>query len=303
MSIPLYVWGTGELSRSVLTLLASPPVAYIDNAPERAGTEFEGRPVLAPASLPVEPVHICIASMAYAAIAEQIRTVRGHQDEISIATPDRILDVEASQALLDQIVSTRTWIADMISGPLADVPAFASPRDQFAQALEHAPPEGFVLEFGVFKGASIRILAELTAEPVYGFDSFEGLPEDWTLFHKKSFFDVQAALPDAPDHVTFIKGFFDQTLDTWLEAHPGLVRFAHLDADLFSSTHFVLNRLKPRLTNGTVLIFDDYLYAQDHDRHDYRAHMALAEEFGVHTRYIGRHGGSVSVQVTGIDGP
>ena len=38
---------------------------------------------------------------------------------------------------------------------------------------------GLILEFGVRHGTSIRQLASLTSKPIYGFDSFEGLPEDW----------------------------------------------------------------------------------------------------------------------------
>jgi hypothetical protein len=36
------------------------------------------------------------------------------------------------------------------------------------------------LELGVFSGQSIWVIAQRTSNLVHGFDSFEGLPEDWT---------------------------------------------------------------------------------------------------------------------------
>ena len=38
---------------------------------------------------------------------------------------------------------------------------------------------GSVVEFGVWRGRSISFFASLSKEMIYGFDSFEGLREDW----------------------------------------------------------------------------------------------------------------------------
>lgn len=68
-------------------------------------------------------------------------------------------------------------------------------------------PEGLVAEFGVFRGSTLRRIAEaLPGRTVFGFDSFEGFPEDWDLAYgltsKKDFFDLGGDLPgEAPENV------------------------------------------------------------------------------------------------------
>jgi hypothetical protein len=57
------------------------------------------------------------------------------------------------------------------------------------------------LEFGVFRGESLRSWCALNSHPgsrFVGFDSFEGLPEDWQRFDAQmtaSTFDVDGELP------------------------------------------------------------------------------------------------------------
>lgn len=46
-------------------------------------------------------------------------------------------------------------------------------------AIRHVTLQGLWLEFGVSNGASLKVIAEQTSARIYGFDSFEGLPEDW----------------------------------------------------------------------------------------------------------------------------
>jgi hypothetical protein len=40
------------------------------------------------------------------------------------------------------------------------------------------PRDGYWFEFGVHSGSTINTLSSF-CEKIYGFDSFEGLPEDW----------------------------------------------------------------------------------------------------------------------------
>ena len=102
-----------------------------------------------------------------------------------------------------------------------------------AQALDAATVDGLVLEFGVFDGGSIRELAARANQVVHGFDSFEGLPEDWTHFQKKGRFSRGGKAPAGlPDNVQLHAGQFDDTLPSFLASHPGPVRLAHVDCDL-----------------------------------------------------------------------
>lgn len=119
------------------------------------------------------------------------------------------------------------------------------------------------LEFGVFEGESFRWWVEGCTNPearFVGFDTFSGLPEDWTPELREGHFDVQGRVPDIDDHrVTFLPGLFQETLPSYLENfRPEARTVVHLDADLFSATLFVLITLLPRLKQGDILVFDEF---------------------------------------------
>ena len=122
------------------------------------------------------------------------------------------------------------------------------------------------LEFGVSKGASIRLWAELNsceASRFIGFDSFEGLPEEWKSFSEsvpKGAFGVGGVIPDIRDsRVSFIKGYFQESIQPFLRSFAAANRLVvHCDADLYASTLFVLVRLDPILKPGDLILFDEF---------------------------------------------
>ena len=72
---------------------------------------------------------------------------------------------------------------------------------------------GLLIEFGVWKGRSINYFAKRVSETIYGFDSFEGLKEDWSGWgFAKGAFDLGGKLPKVENNVILIKGWFDKTL-------------------------------------------------------------------------------------------
>ncbi|HWD20340.1 MAG TPA: class I SAM-dependent methyltransferase [Verrucomicrobiae bacterium] len=134
------------------------------------------------------------------------------------------------------------------------------------------------LEFGVAAGDSIRWWAQALKDPqatLHGFDSFEGLPEQNGPWFKGQF-DAQGRAPALNDQrVTFFKGWFDQVLPTYTPpAHDLLV--VNMDADLYSSTIFVLRWLRPLLKPGTLIYFDE----MDHVDHEPRAIDEFTTETG-----------------------
>lgn len=125
------------------------------------------------------------------------------------------------------------------------------------------------LEFGVFEGISMRFWSKALRHPksiLHGFDSFEGLPEDWDVVGGvgKGAFDVGGKIPQIDDtRVQFFKGWFDQVLPGYkMPAHETLVIV--IDADLFSSTAYVLNYLRPYIKPGDFIYFDD-MCRPDHE--------------------------------------
>ncbi|MDO9441388.1 MAG: class I SAM-dependent methyltransferase [Beijerinckiaceae bacterium] len=159
-------------------------------------------------------------------------------------------------------------------------------RDELlAHAMQLAPKTGLFLEFGVAGGESIRQIAAFHAGPVYGFDSFEGLPEDWFAYLRKGFFAQE--LPRTPDNVTLVKGWFSDTLDGFLAQHDEPVAFLHIDSDLYSSADFVLRRLEPRLAPGAVVLFDEYWNYPGWLQHEFKAFREFIERTGLGYRYEG----------------
>ena len=167
-------------------------------------------------------------------------------------------------------------------------------------ALRAVRQSGLWLEFGVYEGVDITKIASAAPAIVYGFDSFEGLPEDWTHFQKKGKFSLGGTVPQLPvTNVELIKGWFDQTLPPFLEKHPEPVAFVHIDSDLYSSAKTVLTFLRPRLITGTVILFDDFLNYPGWKDGESKALFEFAEATGLEFSYIGfasRHH-SVAVRV------
>jgi len=125
------------------------------------------------------------------------------------------------------------------------------------------------LEFGVFRGDSIRHWVKLNAQTnsrFYGFDSFEGLPERWRNGQDRGHFDVGGNIPKIDDpRVNFIKGWFNHTLPPFVQNFvPKNQMVIHLDADLYGSTMLALLYLSPFMKPGTVLIFDEF-YDREHE--------------------------------------
>lgn len=155
-------------------------------------------------------------------------------------------------------------------------------------ALARAPAEGLLLEFGVEKGASLRYLAGLTKRDVHGFDSFEGLPGDWTGTREaKAAFSRSGRLPNVPGNAKLHVGWFDATLPAFLAAHPGQCALVHVDCDIYSSTATIFALLKERIGPGTVIVFDEYFNYPGWRQHEYKAFQEFIAQTGLKYSYLG----------------
>lgn len=143
------------------------------------------------------------------------------------------------------------------------------------------------LEFGVFNGDSLKWWATTCSNPetkFYGFDTFEGLPENWGTYKKG---EMSAHLPVIDDtRVTLIKGLFQNSVPEFLSTHnmkSEKRKIVHLDADLFSSTLFALTSLAIYLKKGDVLMFDEF----NVPNHEYYAFKCFCESYYIKTKLIG----------------
>ncbi|CAE8598304.1 unnamed protein product [Polarella glacialis] len=153
-------------------------------------------------------------------------------------------------------------------------------------------PDGLLLEFGVAERAgSSQLIARLAkkawrelgyeksavgAEPVlHAFDSFRGLPRDWSIFRAGEFATANgqppniSGLDDNSLGIQFVVGMFDKTVPAFVQgllsaqgsgdAPVRKVSLLHLDADLYESTKLVMSQLSPFLAEGSLIIADDII--------------------------------------------
>ncbi len=128
------------------------------------------------------------------------------------------------------------------------------------------------LEFGVYEGASVRqwcALNQNAASRFFGFDSFEGLPEDWHSGKRKGAFTTGGKRPEIADpRLRFVSGWFQQSLRSFIASYrPQSPLVIHVDCDLYSSTLYCLTTLDPLISSGTLIVLDDFFDAL----HVYRA--------------------------------
>jgi hypothetical protein len=162
----------------------------------------------------------------------------------------------------------------------------------FFHAIEYINYErvaGDIVEFGVFTGVSLALLAQgYGFDPkgmdrrVLGFDSFEGLPpsaEEHARWHTGACSTTVTWHPLVPEgsrvtpditralfaacnlpapelHV----GPFDTTAPPLFRSVHTEVALVHLDCDLYESTRGALDAVAPALQDGSVLLFDDWFH-------------------------------------------
>lgn len=154
-------------------------------------------------------------------------------------------------------------------------------------SLSKVQTDGLFLEFGVYQGHTINLIANyFYNKNIYGFDSFDGLPEDWFGFDCDTEKFKVAKLPKVRENVKLIQGWFNDTLQDFLTQHQGNIAFLHIDCDIYSSTKFVLSSLKNRIKKGTIIVFDEYFNYPNWRNHEHKAFMEFIEETGLKFKYI-----------------
>lgn len=143
------------------------------------------------------------------------------------------------------------------------------------------------LEFGVFSGNSFKWWINNCQNnncKFYGFDTFEGLPENWGTYNKG---EMSSNMPIINDlRGEFIKGLFQDTLPDFISnthLKNGKRKIIHLDADLFSSTLFALTSLAPFMKKGDILLFDEF----NVPNHEFLAFKMFCDSFYIKTKLLG----------------
>jgi len=174
----------------------------------------------------------------------------------------------------------------------AEMPDAIFHLDQFAVITskqdEIVALDGHILDLGVYKGTSTRALAQIFPDrTIHGFDSFEGLPGDWSFVLAGAFGDVAGTLPDLPANVRLHKGLFDDTLPTWSRKHTETpVSLLRIDCDIYSSTKTIFDALGPMLGPGSWIVFDELIGYRGWQDHEYRAFQDFLPGSGLGCEYV-----------------
>lgn len=156
---------------------------------------------------------------------------------------------------------------------------------------------GLCVEVGTFGGRTLNQFAYwLPNKTIYGFDSWQGLPEK---FNDLSAGHFACDLPEVLPNCKLIQGWFgtrpvqDQsgipefTIQAFANEHKEPIALLHLDADLYSSTKTVLDVFAKQIVPGTVILFNEYWNHPTWLKHEYKAWQEHVKTFGRDYEYIG----------------
>ena len=209
-----------------------------------------------------------------------------------------VLKHYGSNLLVDLQLEAKKDTLDYIRKTMIDAPYFEKHPKLVEFVVGEAEKPGLFLEFGVGRGKSIRWIGAATDRKVYGFDSFEGIPEYWNGNPVGAF--AQKKLPKVPGNVEFVVGLFNDTLPGFLNEHEEAISFLHVDCDLYSSTVTIFEALASRLQDGSIVLFDEYYNFPRWQEHEFRAFQEFVARTGVEYEYIAwsATGQQVAVRIT-----
>lgn len=140
--------------------------------------------------------------------------------------------------------------------------------------------EGYIVECGVASGGTIRKIADVYKErTIYGFDSFEGLPESRErpdMVFEKGAFNQNKNLPNVQSNVKLIQGWYEDTIPLFaseLVQKNQKIALLHVDCDIYSSTKCIFDNFTPFISSGTIIVFDELLNYPSYEKHEILAFL------------------------------
>lgn len=149
---------------------------------------------------------------------------------------------------------------------------------------------GCIMEFGVRWGRNLSLFTSLrnlyepynVSRKIIGFDTFSGFPsvsiqdgnsdliakgalsvnKDYEIYLGKLLIQQQCLGPRSHvERFKIVKGDAVRTLPAYLDSHPETVcALAYFDFDIYKPTKECLALIRPVLTRGSILVFDQFTY-------------------------------------------
>jgi len=208
-----------------------------------------------------------VINLAYRILDEDARNI------------DRALQRKALESTINFILNEKRLIKSKV---------FENKFELLKYSISKITLDGLIMEFGVYKGETINFIADLLPnKQIYGFDSFEGLPETWRYNFYKGAFKL-SNLPKLKENVVLVKGWFEESLPKFIEKHRNTpVSFIHIDCDLYSSTKTVFNYLKNNIAAGTIIVFDEFFNYIGWEEGEFKAFYEFVNENNVEFEWVG----------------
>ncbi len=232
-------------------------------------------------------VALCLAAGGlYLVVREKLKDLLY---QTNLVATRRALEVDAKDITqqMQRVACEQT--AAFVAQNMMKTPTFRGRNALLSHSLKSIDPklkkEGLHCEFGVGGGNSVNYIASQTDAIIHGFDSWEGLPEDWRSGFEKGTFAMP--LPKVRDNVRLHKGWFNKSVPDWAKVYPGPIAFIHFDADLYSSTKDVFDAIGDRIGPGAVLQFDEYFNYPGWQEGEFKAFKEFVEARQVKFEYLG----------------
>lgn len=195
----------------------------------------------------------------------------------------------AQNVLYELQIRARNESVDYIQEKMLDALIFENHNNLISYALQNCRRGGHYLEFGVATGRTINTIASLVQEDakIFGFDSFDGLPEDWSGHAAVAGTFKQKRLPKVKRNVELIVGLFEDTLPKFNQTIKNHISFCHIDCDLYSSTKTILEVVGDKLVVGSYILFDEYFNYPAWRQHEWKAWREFCQKKGIVYSYAG----------------
>jgi Methyltransferase domain len=142
---------------------------------------------------------------------------------------------------------------------------------------------GLAMEFGVFQGITLRHIAKAIGpnRRVIGFDTFEGLPDDWGALLQKGTFATNRPSFDGFPNVSLEVGRIENTLPKYLECNSQPISLIHIDCPYYEINVFILERVLPLMPPNSVVVFDEYYGYPSYEDHEFKAWSEIRARFNL----------------------
>lgn len=210
-----------------------------------------------------------------------------------------------ARGILSYAITGKNALTDYLA--LNKIP-YVETRDKlFDLSLSKSHVNGLYIELGVYVGGTITAIAnKVPDKTIYGLDTFEGFPEDYSNTYKKG--TCKCEIPEVPANVKLIKGLIEDTLPVLLKKNKSPIAFLHVDCDLYSATKSALVNSAKYIVPGTVIQFDEMFELMNDEgdgkswwwTHEVEAWEEFVKEYNIKYKWLGSTGSHSSVIIDSI---